>query len=45
MESRHVGFYIEPGMAYYFDDGSDIQTIRKEQPWLFALQAGFRLSY
>ena len=43
--SRHVGFYIEPGMAYYFDDGSDIQTIRKEQPWLFTLQAGFRLSY
>lgn len=43
--SRHTGIYIEPGWAYYFDDGSDIQTIRKEQPSRFTLQAGFRLSY
>lgn len=43
--TSHLGVYIEPGMAYYFDDRSDIQTIRKEQPWLFTLQAGFRLSY
>lgn len=43
--SHHVGIYIEPGWAYYFDDGSDVQTIRKEQPSHFTLQAGFRLSY
>ncbi len=43
--SRRVGIYVEPGVSYYFDDGSDIQTIRKEQPFCFTLQAGFRLNY
>lgn len=40
-----IGIYVEPGIAYYFDDGSDIQTIRKENPHNFTLQAGLRLSY
>lgn len=43
--SKHVGIYVEPGMSYYFDDGSDAQTIRKENPCNFTLQAGLRLSY
>ena len=34
-----------PGVAYYFDDGSDIQTIRKENPFNFNIQAGIRLTY
>ena len=42
---RHVGVYVEPGVSYYFDDGSSLQTIRKDKPCLFSLQAGFRLSY
>lgn len=28
--TKRLGIYVEPGVAYYFDDGSDIQTIRKE---------------
>ena len=43
--SNHAGIYIEPGLSYYFDDGSDVQTIRKENPCNFTLQAGIRLTY
>lgn len=43
--SRRVGLYVEPGVSYFFDDGSQVQTIRKENPCNFTLQAGIRLSY
>ncbi len=43
--TKHIGIYAEPGVAYYFDDGSDIQTIRKENPVNFNIQAGVRLTY
>ena len=43
--SRRWGLYVEPGISYYFDDGSKVQTIRKERPCSFTLQAGLRLSY
>lgn len=43
--TKHLGIYLEPGVHYYFDDGSDISTIRKEHPFNFTLQAGLRLSY
>lgn len=43
--TKHIGIYVEPGVAYYFDDGSDIQTIRKENPFNFNIQAGVRLTY
>lgn len=43
--TKRVGVYVEPGVAYYFDDGSDIQTIRKENPFNFNIQAGIRLTY
>lgn len=43
--SSRWGLYIEPGVSYYFDDGSDTQTIRKERPCSFTLQAGLRLTY
>ena len=26
--SRRWGLYVEPGLSYYFDDGSKVQTIR-----------------
>ena len=38
-----VGIYAEPGVAYYFDDGSELQTIRKEHPCNFHLQVGLRV--
>ena len=40
--SKRVGIYVEPGVSYFFDDGSDIQTIR---PCNFTLQGGIRLTY
>lgn len=40
-----TGLYIEPGVSYFFDDGSPVQTIRKENPCNFTLQAGIRLTY
>lgn len=43
--SNRVGIYIEPGVSYFFDDGSAIETIRKENPTNFTLQAGIRLTY
>ena len=43
--TKRIGVYVEPGVAYYFDDGSDIQTIRKENPFNFNIQAGIRLTY
>lgn len=43
--SSRVGIYVEPGVSYFFDDGSEIQTIRKENPCNFTLQGGIRLTY
>lgn len=43
--TRMVGLYIEPGIAYYFDNGSDVETIRKDTPCTFTLQGGIRLTY
>lgn len=43
--TKHVGIYVEPGVAYFFDDGSDIQTIRKETPCNFNIQGGIRFTY
>lgn len=41
----HIGIYVEPGVSYFFDDGSEVRTIRKDTPCNFTLQAGLRLSY
>ncbi len=43
--SNRVGIYVEPGVSYFFDDGSAVETIRKENPTNFTLQAGIRLTY
>lgn len=43
--SDRVGVYVEPGVSYFFDDGSDVETIRKENKVNFNLQAGIRLTY
>lgn len=43
--TKKVGIYVEPGVAYFFDDGSDVQTIRKENPFNFNIQAGIRFTY
>lgn len=43
--SKKIGVYIEPGVAYYFDNGSPVQTIRKDTPLNFNLRAGIRFTY
>lgn len=39
-----LGIYAEPGVAYYFDDGSQVETIRKEKPFHFNVQVGLRFT-
>ncbi len=41
----NIGVYVEPGFAYYFDDGSDVLTIYKDKPFNFDLQVGLRFSF
>lgn len=43
--TRQLGLYVEPGVVYYFDDHSGIETIRKEHPLNFNLQMGLRFSF
>lgn len=40
-----IGLYIEPGAAYYFDDGTDLQTVYKVRPFDFYLRFGLRFSF
>ncbi len=42
--TRRLGVYVEPGLSYHFDDGSDVQTIYKERPLDFMLTFGARFS-
>ena len=42
--TRQLGLYVEPGLAYYFDDGTGIETFRKEHPCNFNLQLGLRFT-
>lgn len=39
-----VGFYIEPGAKYYFDNGSEIENTFKDKKWNFNLQFGLRMN-
>lgn len=39
-----VGVYVEPGVSYYFDNGSDVSTIYKDKPFNFNLNVGFRFT-
>lgn len=41
----HVNLYAEPGIVYYFDDGSHVSTIRKKKPLNINLQAGLRFDF
>lgn len=41
---ENVGIYAEPGLSYYFDDGSSLKTIYKDKPLNFNLNIGVRLS-
>jgi len=40
---KKMNLFIEPGVSYYFDNKSEIPTIRKDKPLNFNLQLGLRL--
>ena len=42
--TERLGIYAEPGVVYYFDDGSNVNTIRKEHPFNFNIQLGVRFT-
>ena len=42
--TRAIGLYVEPGASYYFDDGSNIETIYQEKPLNFNLNLGLRFT-
>ena len=40
-----VGLFAEPGMKYYFNNNSPVETIFKDKPWAFNLQVGVRVDF
>ena len=43
--SDNIGIYAEPGVAYYFKNNSEIETIYKERPFNFNLRLGLRINF
>jgi hypothetical protein len=39
-----MSIYTEPGVGYYFDNGSDVPTYYQEKPFSFNLNVGLRFS-
>ena len=39
-----VGIYLEPGVSYYFDNGSFVETVYRERPLNFSLGIGLRFN-
>lgn len=40
-----MSVFVEPGISYYFDDGTPVQTIYKEKPLNFNLNLGIRINF
>lgn len=40
-----IGIYAEPGISYYFDNNSPVETIYKEKPLNFNLEIGIRFLF
>ena len=40
-----LGLYVEPGVGYFFNDGSSISTIYKERPFNFNFEFGLRFTF
>ena len=43
--SPRTGLYIEPGVGYYFDNGSETETAYSRRPLNFNLNMGVRISF
>ena len=41
---RQLGLFVEPGFTYYFKDGSEYHTARKESPATFTVTGGLRFT-
>ena len=41
--NRHLGFYLEPSLGYYFDDGTPLEHYYKKHPLTPTIEFGFRL--
>ena len=41
----HIGFYVEPSLQYFFNDGSSIKSYRTEHRFSIPLPLGIRLKY
>ena len=39
-----LGLYVEPGVKYYFDNGSNVSNFFKDKPTNFNLQVGIRVN-
>lgn len=39
-----MGVYVEPGVSYYFNNGSNVSTIYKDKPFNFNLNVGLRFT-
>ena len=42
--TKNFGIFAEPGVAYYFDNGSPVETIYKDKPLNFKFKMGLRLT-
>lgn len=43
--AKGVGVYAEPGLSYYFDNGSAIKTAYTDKPLNFSMKLGLRYSF
>ncbi len=41
----HFGFFMEAGLAYYFNDESRLQTYYKQHPLILSFSAGIQFNY
>ncbi len=41
----NAGVYVEPGISYHFDNGSDVDNIYKKRPVNFSLSLGLRINF
>lgn len=41
---QNIGIFAEPGVSYYFNDGSSLSTIYKDRPCSFNLNIGLRFT-
>ena len=42
--SNTIGLYAEPGISYYFKNGSELETLYKDNPLHFNLRLGLRIT-